>query len=171
MKNAQNDLKKRLHSDTIITYILTAVIAVLSVVKMVHFFVVADSVRIAGEAYKGTAPGSVLSDSIILMFVAVTMLLLSLILREIHLTGKPFSKKNVNRLRGMGVLLMIAGFAPEIAKAISYMLDLNAGGASIQLPGFNGTSYCVMFFGVVCGLISEIFRYGCELQDNMDSIA
>ena len=171
MKNAQNDLKKRLHSDTILTYILTAVIAVLSVAELVHFFIVADSMRIAGEAYKGAAPHSVLSDSIILMFVAVTMLLLSLILREIHLTGKPFSKKNVNRLRGMGVLLMTAGFAPEIAKAISYMLELNTYGASIRLSAFSGTSYCIMFFGVVCGLISEIFRYGCELQDNMDSIA
>lgn len=169
MKNAQNELKKRLHSDTIATYIITAALAVISVIRFANFLIVLDSVKIAGDNYKGTAPEILLSESILYIFIAVVLLLLSLILGEIHKTGRPFSKKAIGRLRAMAFVLIFASIIPNTAS--SMVCDfLDADALSFSL-GFESINLVVMIFGVVMGLVSEIFKYGFELQENMDSIA
>ena len=103
------------------------------------------------------------------MVIAAAMRILSLVLGEIHRTGKPFSQKNINRFRAMAYILIFASIIPEAAKGLVGFADPTATYATFQL--LTARSLCVMFFGVVCGLVSEIFRYGYELQDNMDSIA
>jgi len=169
MNTAQTSLQKRLHSDTIFTYIIVGVMGLSSVVRLVHFFIALDNVRMAGDAYTGSVPGDLLSEALLFMFIAWAMLMLSLVLGEIHRTGKPFSQKNVNRFRAMGFILIFASIIPEAAKGLVGFADPTATYATFQL--LTARSLCVMFFGVVCGLVSEIFRYGYELQDNMDSIA
>jgi len=94
MKTAQNNLQKKLRSDTICNYVITALIGMISIINMADFFIVLDSVRIAGENYKGTDPRDILAEALLFAFLAAALLMLSLILGEISKTGRPFSKKN-----------------------------------------------------------------------------
>ena len=169
MKTAQTSLQKRLHSDTILTYIVAGLLGLVSVISLFYFFLALDNARLAGSEYTGDAPGDILRETLLYMFIAVAMLLFSFVLREIHRTGKPFSKMNVNRFRAMAFILIFASIIPEAAKGLVGFADPTATDATFQL--LNARSLCVMFFGVVCGLVSEIFKYGYELQDSMDSIA
>lgn len=169
MKTAQNELKKRLHADTVSTYIITAGLVIVSIIRFANFLINLDSVKIAGEDFKGTAPEILLSDAILYIFIAVVLLLLSLILGEIHKTGRPFSKKIIGRLRAMAFVLIFAGVIPTTtASMVCDFLDADALTFSL---GFGSINLVIMAFGVVMGLISEIFKYGYELQENMDSIA
>lgn len=168
MKDAQNTLKKKLHSDTICTYIVTAMLAVCAVFKLLTFFIALDNVRIAGAEYTGTAPSAVLKDVLLFVFLTVVVLLLSLILSEIHKTAKPFSKKIINKLRAMAFILIFSSVIPNITAIASDFIDPTALRSSYK---FGADSMSLVIFGVVVGLISEIFKYGYELQDNMDSIA
>lgn len=171
MKNAQENLKKRLRSDTIMSYIITGLIGVCAIIQVIDFFIVLDTVKIAGEAYKGTDPVMVLRDGIQLIFVAVAVLLLSLILKEIHLTGKPFSMSNVKRLRTMAGVLILGSFAGEAANLFAGLMMPPAVKAAFSGRVALGPVMVFIVFGVVCGLIAEIFHYGYTLQDDVDAIA
>lgn len=169
MKNAQSNLKRRLHGDTIANYFVTAGLAVCAVIRMINYFIVLDSVKIVGESYVGTAPASLLADAILFLLAAVAMLLLSRLLGEIHKTGKPFSQQNVKRLRGMAGVLIMASLSGEFARMITDVLA--SGFSEVAFRFGTAPSLAVLVFGVVCGLVSEIFSYGCALQDDVDAIA
>ncbi len=169
MKNAQTTLQKKLYFDTLFTYIITAGLVIISVTRFLNFLVNVDSVKIAGENFNGTAPEILLSDSILYLFIAAALFLFSLILGEIHKTGRPFSKKIIKNLRAMAFVLIFASVLPNTAASVIYgFLDPNAVSISLSFSSINLT---IMVFGVVVGLFSEIFNYGYELQENIDSIA
>ncbi len=169
MKNAQNALQKKLYFDTLFTYIITAGLAIISVARFLNFLVNVDSIKIAGENFNGTAPEILLSDSILYLFIAAALFLFSLILGEIHKTGRPFSKKIIKNLRIMAFVLIFASILPNtVSSMVCGFLDPNALSFSF---GFESINLAIMVFGVVTGLFSEVFKYGYELQENMDSIA
>lgn len=169
MKNVQNTLQKKLYSDTLFTYIITAGFAIISVIRFLNFLTNVDSVKIAGENFKGTAPEILLSDSILYLFIAAALFLFSLILSEIHKTGRPFSKKIINKLRTIAFVLIFASIIPNtVSSMVCDFLDADALSFSLSFETIN---LAIMVFGVVVGLFSEIFNYGFELQENMDSIA
>lgn len=168
MENAQNSLQKRLYFDTLCTYIMTAGIAIVAFAKLLTFIAAVDASKIAGENYKGTAPGLILSDVVFFAFLAVTIFVFSLVLKEVHRTGRPFSEKIINRLRVMAFMLILASVVPEAAAMVFGFFDSNAAYGVFRLDSIN---LGIIAFGVVVGLISEIFKYGYELQENMDSIA
>lgn len=168
MKNAQNSLQKRLYFDTICTYIMTAGMAIIAFAKLLTFIEVVNASKIAGENYKGTAPGLILSDVVFFIFLAAIIFVFSLVLKEVHRTGRPFSEKIIKRLRVMAIMLMLASVVPEAAAMIAGFFDSNATYGLFRMESIN---LGIMAFGVVVGLISEIFKYGYELQENMDSIA
>ncbi len=169
MKNAQNALQKKIYTDTLFTYIITAGLAIISVVRFLNFLTNVDSVKIAGENFIGTAPEILLSDSILYLFIAAALFLFSLILGEIHKTGRPFSKKIIKNLRAMAFILIFASIIPNtVSSIVCGFFDADALSFSL---GFESINLVVMISGVVVGLFSEIFNYGFELQENMDSIA
>lgn len=167
MKNTQNSLQKRLRSDTIFTYLLTAGLAIAAIVRTIDFFTVLRTAREAGEVYDGISPGTVIEQTLLCVFAAVVMLLLSLVLGGIHSTGKPFSKNNIRLLQTIAYVLLAASIVPEVGYSIfSAWPDFEYLTFQIDMGNI-----IIMFFGATIGLISEIFKYGNDLQDNMDSIA
>ena len=90
--------------------------------------------------------------------------LLSSILAEIKKNGKPFTKQNVTKLRVMAWLCIAVAVLPSIVTSFAGFFDDKA---VFQLT-FN---LIPGLFGAFIGIISEIFHYGHELQDEMDSIA
>ena len=87
-------------------------------------------------------------------------------MRNIVKESKPFSRENINRLRVMAVTTMLAAIIPGIVKMLmTFAVFLNA---TVQ---FSQISFLVLVLGVLLGVISEVFRYGYELQEDMDQIA
>jgi len=164
--NEQNNLKKRLHSDTVINAICTAGVGVTAIASFMTFLTRWDIYTQYGDVYRD--PYVELKSAIGYALLFVVMLLLSLILCEIRKTGKPFSESNINRLRGMAVVLIGMSFIPELVKMIVRFIDSNATFETFRF-GFENMFPIIM--GVVVGIISEIFKYGLSLQEDSDSIA
>ena len=85
---------------------------------------------------------------------AAVFFMIYLIFAQIRQQTSPFTKKNVSYLRVAAVLTMLLG------------LPYN----STYVPFAVGSLLTTMI-GVVLGMISEIFRYGCALQEDLDQIA
>jgi hypothetical protein len=79
---------------------------------------------------------------------------------------EPFSKKNIMRLRIMAVLTMLLALMPEIImNTIKMIFFYNM---NIR---FSSINFFVMITGVLLGIISEVFKYGPELQEEIEQIA
>jgi len=79
---------------------------------------------------------------------------------------EPFSKKNIMRLRIMAVLTMLLALMPAIIMnsiKMIYFYNINI--------GFSQINFFVMMTGVLLGVISEVFKYGHELQEEIEQIA
>lgn len=79
---------------------------------------------------------------------------------------EPFSKKNIMRLRIMAVLTMLLAIMPAIIMnsiKMIYFYNINI--------GFSQINFFVMMIGVLLGVISEVFKYGHELQEEIEQIA
>jgi len=69
----------------------------------------------------------------------------------------------------MAGILILASLLPDvIASMVMGFADPDALSVTFR---FEAGNLAIMVFGVVAGLISEIFRYGYQLQDDMDAIA
>ena len=79
---------------------------------------------------------------------------------------EPFSKRNIRRLRVIAVLTMLLAIVPAAAMLIFKMVVFS----HVNL-GFSQINFFVLMTGILLGIISEIFKYGHELQEDMDQIA
>ena len=84
----------------------------------------------------------------------------ALIFQEIYKTGIPFSKSVTRRFRVIGDILVLTGI---LMAALVFMIS----GQYIH----DMTAPIVTLVGVLLRFISEIFRYGDALQQEMDQIA
>lgn len=79
---------------------------------------------------------------------------------------EPFSKNNIMRLRAIAVLTMLLAIIPAIImNSIKMMFFYN-----INIV-FSQINFFVMMTGVLLGVISEVFKYGHELQEEIEQIA
>ena len=100
------------------------------------------------------------------VMMGVLFLLAYFMMQNIVKDGKPFSRKNINRLRIMAVTTMLAAIIPgSVEMLMTFAVFSNA---SVQL---SQVSVLVLVLGVLLGVISEVFRYGYELQEDLDQIA
>lgn len=100
------------------------------------------------------------------IMMAVLFLIAYFMMQNIVKDGKPFSRKNINRLRIMSVTTMLAALIPGCVKmTMTFVVFLNV---TVQ---FSQVSFLVMILGLLLGVISEVFRYGYELQEDLDQIA
>lgn len=79
---------------------------------------------------------------------------------------EPFSKKNIYRLRIIAVLTMLLALLPESVMIIVKLVVFY--NVNIRISQIN---FFVLMTGVLLGVISEIFNYGHELQEEIEQIA
>ena len=98
--------------------------------------------------------------------IGIILLILCEMFKEIKQGLTPFSMKNVKRLRIIAILSFFVALLPVAVNILSSVIIF--GYMSLNFTTLN---YYVIIIGVVLGIISEVFRYGCVLQDDIDQIA
>lgn len=78
----------------------------------------------------------------------------------------PFSRKSVSFLRKIAIFSFLLALLPKIFDIVSSMIVFQ-----YITFSFSSLNFYIISIGVAFGLLSEIFRYGCELQENIDQIA
>lgn len=142
-------LKKRTFTDTVISCILCAAAIVFSACQVISFFSTDDPQHISYAVY--------------FFIIFAELGLLSMILVEIRKTGRPFSAGIITRLRIMAIILMAGGLMPNLS-------NVEESGTILSM-NFDIKNLIIAFLGVIVGIISEIFVYGRDLQEDNDTIA
>ena len=107
-----------------------------------------------------------LSQAIQALVICIVFIIIDLIMIEIIKNGKPFSTSSIVKLRILAVWIMIGAYLPDVVVFVVSMIKIN-----IAEIIFDPKNMFIMLFGIIIGIISEIFYYGYELQEDMDSIA
>lgn len=154
MDNKSDKLKNRLKIDTICCLITAIVMGLLALINMCYFLS-------CKETYLDTLSGAAGAFTICLSFVII-----SLILVEIKKTGKPFTKSIIWKLRILAIWIMFGAFLPDLTTLTAEFILRNTFEIII-----NTKNLFTCLLGVVIGILSEIFVYGYELQDDVDLIA
>jgi ABC-type sugar transport system permease subunit len=79
---------------------------------------------------------------------------------------EPFSNKNIKRFRFMAVLTMLLAILP--AFFMIFIKSIYFSNINIKLSYNN---FFILMMGILLGIISEIFKYGHELQEEIEQIA
>lgn len=107
-----------------------------------------------------------LGNAVQAFVICIAFIIIDLIMIEIIKNGKPFTKNIILKLQVLAVWTMVGAYLPDIAMSVASMSK--TGTAEVL---FDAKNMFVMLLGMMVGIISEIFRYGYELQEDMDSIA
>lgn len=153
----------RIRSDKIASFIISAVFALFACYHLFQMLVV---IR------EGDYGNAILQNHAALFVklscLAISQFLLSLVLLEITKSGKPFGGGNVRKIRWMAIVL-IASYPVQL------LLSLVLEGMNPASKGFvvqvQFDDFILFIFGAIIGIISEIFFYGKEIEDEMDTIA
>lgn len=78
---------------------------------------------------------------------------------------QPFSQRNIRRLRVIAILTMLLPLLP--VAVITIMRFIYFSYVNVPLSQIN---IFVFLAGILFGILSEIFKYGFELQDEIDQI-
>jgi len=78
----------------------------------------------------------------------------------------PFSMNNVSILRKVAFLSFFLALLPVVVDIVGSMITFQY--VSFRVSSLN---FYIIAIGVVFGIISEIFKYGCEIQEDMNQIA
>jgi len=152
MNSRSISLNKRIKSDRIISLIVCILIALVGIYQVVLFCTGGDtnSLRIAVHAFTCSA----------------VLALIYLALLSVKKEGKPFTDKVIGYLRTCSVIIITGGILPFFLEMAVYIMrgetyTWNVGDFDLLIP----------ILGVVVGMISEIFVYGKDLQEDNDLIA
>lgn len=104
------------------------------------------------------------SNIVFMTVIMADLFIVTRIFNEVRHSGKPFSHSIVVKLRIMAVLLMIGGAFPSLEREI---ID----GTEFTNVTIDTQNCLVIILGIIIGMVSEIFVYGSELQEDNDSIA
>lgn len=97
---------------------------------------------------------------------AAVFFMMYLIFVQVQKEHTPFTRKNVRYLRIAAVLTMLLGLLPGAVKLFMSIVVYN----STYVP-FTVGALLTVVIGIVLGMISEIFMYGCAVQEDLDQIA
>ena len=148
-------LKKRLRVDVVCCFMIAIVEGILAMIDLWVFATCNESANI-----------DTLEEAVRALVISVSFVLLSFIMVEIQKNGKPFSKSIILKLRVLAVWVMVGAYIPNIASCVAEFVK-----TSVTTVLFNIDNVLVLLLGVIIAVISEIFVYGYELQEEMDSIA
>ncbi|MBX9034502.1 DUF2975 domain-containing protein [Gordonibacter massiliensis (ex Traore et al. 2017)] len=118
-----------------------------------------------------TTPTEAAGSTVAVGLVFAIAIILLLMMRDIQNTGKPFTMKNVWRLRAVAVLVMAECIVPGCAALVAAMAASALLGHGSFSGQFGTLEFAALAIGFFIAIISEVFYYGCELQQDVDSIA
>lgn len=163
MKNqTAEDLQKRIKGDSICTMVVTAGIGIVSILYTVNFIT-----SLIGTEVNSESPAVILGNLVRLGIILTVFVILSIFMEDLRKNGSPFTLKNISRLRAIAVLTMISAVLPELVMSFAGFFDDTA----IFTLTFTLANAVLLLLGVVFGIVSEVFKYGYDLQKEMDSIA
>lgn len=159
--NKLEKLKKRIWVDTICSFIvagagLLSAYSKLSLLSTVYKYAKENIEEIAELA--GGALGHIL--------ISLVFIVLGLMLVHIRKGGKPFSKSNIIKVQMIACFTIGCGMLPSVLSAVIVFISTKNFDWKYEVH-----EIIVMFLGAAIGIISEIFFYGNELQEDVDLIA
>lgn len=83
----------------------------------------------------------------------------------------PFQRESVKYLRIIAIMTMLLALIPGAVKILAQMIIFLNFEIMLLPLASSPINFYILVLGVVFGIISEIFKYGCELQQDMDQIA
>ena len=152
MDNRSSTLNKRLNTDRVITLIVAFLMIFVAALQFISFAESSDTLAIRRGIHS--------------VFSAIALILLYSGLRRIAVTGKPFDDKIVNLLRAIAITIMVGGFLPPFVEGF-----INIVRGSEFVLNFGDIDIFIPLAGVIVGILSEIFVYGKDLQEDNDLIA
>lgn len=96
--------------------------------------------------------------------ILILFLIVYQIMRSIIKEGMPFTEKNIKKLRMAAIITILNAIIPGCLKTMITMLFFTNSNAHLSQ-----TNILVIILGVLIGAVSEIFKYGYELQNNISS--
>ncbi len=154
-------LKKRIGIDTVCCFIVSSV-CLLNVFSKIRLMV--TICKYAKDEIEEIA--EVAGDLLGYALICIILLILGSMLLYIRKNGKPFSKYNIRKLQIIAWLTMGCGILPSVLSGVIMFIGTNSFGWEYGVH-----EIITMFLGCAIGIISEIFHYGNELQDDVDLIA
>ena len=163
MKNLmREDLKKRIKGDCICTILITIGIGTVFLFYIINFIA-----TLIGSKVNNESPAVILGNLVRIILILTIFVILSIFMNGIRKNGYPFTFKNIIRLRVIAVVTMISAVLPELVISFAGFFDETA----VFTLTFTLANAVLLLLGVVFGIVSEVFKYGYELQTEMDSIA
>lgn len=152
MDKRSTALNKRLNTDRIITLVVAFLMLFVGAVQFIGFA-------------KSNDPAAI-RRGIHAVFSAAALILLYIGLNRIASTGKPFDTKIINILRAMAIVIIAGGLLPPFVEGFISVTQ----GNTFELR-FGDIDIFIPLAGVIVGILSEIFVYGKDLQEDNDLIA
>lgn len=159
MNTKVESLKKRTKADMIICFLVSVLALFKSCESLIGYF------------SNGMNEVELLLNGIYDIAIFVSCLMIGLIIFDAHKNGSPFTKKVIRGLRFLAIWVLCTGFLPIPLTNIIH--EARTGSITIVTleEYFAGMNVVIMLLGVLIGIISEIFVYGYELQQDNDLIA
>lgn len=152
MDKRSTALNKRLNTDRIITLVVAFLMLFVGALQFIGFA-------------KSNDPAAI-RRGIHAVFSAAALILLYIGLNRIASTGKPFDTKIINILRAMAIVIIAGGLLPPFVEGFISVTQ----GNTFELR-FGDIDIFIPLAGVIVGILSEIFVYGKDLQEDNDLIA
>lgn len=157
-KELQKIIKKTA-ADRLVVIFMALIALIVSVENFIKFFTTADPTF------------QELSDGFHGLFLFGILFILWIIIMDIKRSKKPFSKSVVKLLNILAIWTLLASLIPDIASNILYDLVMT----DFKYIGYNVTdvitsiNISILVLAAAIGIIADIFNYGCQLQDDVDS--
>lgn len=100
------------------------------------------------------------------VLIEVIFILLYTMLLQVKNGFTPFSRYCVSILRTVAIFSFLLALLPAIADIVGSMLIFR-----YITINFSSLNFYIVSIGVVFGILSEIFKFGCELQEDINQIA
>lgn len=122
----------------------------------------------ADEYVKYIYVGNLAKDLIRFIFMSFALFCIYMIFDKIKKGESPFQKSSVIYLRVAGIFVFCEGFVACVAKYLIIIIGTDEMMINLLI---SQQDIFLIIFGVIIAMISEIFKYGCELQEDSDLIA
>ena len=94
------------------------------------------------------------------------MLIIAIVIAASSIDGTPFTRKNANRIRWIGVLQFGLAIVPGLVGFLMSFFRFEYTSLS-----FSVTQFYMFAIGVAIMILAQVFDHGVQLQEDVDSIA
>lgn len=148
-----------------ILVVISFVLTVISGIKMAmeeSFFAITEKNGTAELATTIPALAECIKKGIELILFAIMMFFASRMFRQISADGTPFRIESVRRMKRIAILLLINAVLPNLVQCliVGFSVSWKASSFSLGLSS--------LFLGLIFYLLTQIFSYGCILQQESD---